>query len=62
MNEKPIYHPVGELFDYKGTKLRAVEETENGCDVCYSQIESCKYFACMSSERPDNTDVHFEKA
>lgn len=56
--------PIGETFDYNGTKLKVVEETRetlhcSGCYFNYSH-EGCSSYLCSSGMREDGKKVIFK--
>lgn len=56
--------PIGETFDYKGTKLKVVEETSENfhCSGCYFNLshEGCSFYLCSSGMREDGKEVIFK--
>ena len=55
-------YAVGEVFEYKGKKLKVVVGMR--CDLChFSQLKSnhkCLQYNCFEYSRSDETPVHFE--
>lgn len=56
--------PIGETFDYNGTKLKIVEETSEcfHCSGCYFNLshEGCSDYLCTSGIRNDGKEVVFK--
>ena len=61
---KLIDLPIGETFDYNGTKLKVVEETSESfhCSGCYFNLshEGCSSYLCSSGMREDGKEVIFK--
>ena len=61
---KLIDLPIGETFDYKGTKLEVIEDTRETlhCSGCYFNFshEGCSEYLCSSGMREDGKEVIFK--
>lgn len=58
---KPVFHPVGEVFEHDGSLIKAVREDGTYCDSCYFLNKNCGEVQCLDNEREDATDVHFDE-
>ena len=56
------YHEIGEIFDYKGVKLKVCKS--GMCDNCYfegSLGSKCYYMKCGSQTRRDGNEVIYKQ-
>lgn len=55
-----VFHPVGEVFTYRGISLKVVEGRK--CAACYFAGRVCpSRLACTTIGRKDETHVYFER-
>ena len=52
---------IGEVFEFNGVRLQAVEAKDLTCNSCYFSNYKCCYIKCMPLERKDKKNVMFKK-
>ena len=54
---------IGEIFDYEGVKLQAIEDDENGCKGCYFNYHCSGFVSqnCVPSNRKDRKNIKYKK-